>query len=460
MASDSLEPLLGLMEMPDEVLLEICANLCPHCSNIPMDLDTDLTSLSMTGSKRLRDIAQSVLRHYASPKNIRRFLQTITEQPDLAAQVRRFHNSDGDCFSLEAEAHNDVDSSNYEFDLTNEMLDGLASVHYRLLETTLAKLTGVKHLDINLPSHDGDHLYGSLEVSVPMKSVTRLSLIPWSGIDLGQMSKFLAMIPCLETLEVRDCTNITQQLPLASLRSLTFENSEMEEMSLQNIVESCPKLEHFNFGFTWKVGFSRLEHGLEEEVFSYTRLKNGSEPVTWSQAQRILHSRRETLKHLRLQFSQPRFPQTMDQEEYLPRRLRQEEYFSSFREFNALESLWVLTISFGSKDDRGTIPTFPKNVQHLVSMLPESLTCICFCGSHKEWDGLRVLARALQEGHFPRLKSVMLEKGYADPSGRYPEFIGLEEYQELFTTLGVFFELLQGSGVDSKWKQYTTTEYA
>ncbi|PNP47126.1 hypothetical protein THARTR1_10631 [Trichoderma harzianum] len=276
-----------------------------------------------------------------------------------------------------------------------------------------------------------------------MESVTRLSLNPWviCDFDLGQMGDYLAMMPCLERLKVIDCAKVTQKLPLASLRSLTFHYSDhsdghMEENSLQNIVDSCPKLEHLDLGFTWRMEGSGAAAG--------------SEPLTWSQAQRILHPRRETLKHLKLEFNKTPWGFTS------PRPVRQEEYLSSFREFKALESLWVRTVGFGSKENLGKAPTFPENVQHLVGMLPESLTRICFCGTHPEWDGLLVLAKAISEGHLPKLKKVMVEDVpyiESDQSG----------YEELSTALGACVEILEDMEdeveVDDIWKQYTTAAY-
>ncbi|KAF3072721.1 hypothetical protein CFAM422_004795 [Trichoderma lentiforme] len=422
-------PPLGLMEMPNEILLKICKKLCSHCSGFPITFEKDLSSLSMT-SKHLRAIALPVLHHDASPRKLRSFLRTITEQPDLAAQVHRFCNSGGDYYSLETEVIDYMNSTIGLMD-TCKMLNDIISSHYQLLETTLAKLTEVKHLIITLPFYDGDESNDSLKVSFPMESVTRLSLMPWSGLDLGQMGEFLAMMPCLETLEVRDCINVTQQLPLASLRSLTFNNSEMEEKSLQNIVDSCPKLEYFDSGSAW--------------MYSISRLEDGSEPLTWSQAQRTLRSRRETLKHLRLEFS-PSFGISLQT-------LGQEEYFSSFCEFDALESLWVQAIGFGSENDHGTFPTFPENVQHVVRMLPRSLTYIYFSGCHKEWNGIQVMARAIQEGYFPRLKRVVVE-------ACYPPITDVLPYcEELSATLGVCFEILDDEKMETKWKQHITAAY-
>ncbi|KAM6484566.1 hypothetical protein HDV62DRAFT_355987 [Trichoderma sp. SZMC 28011] len=168
----------------------------------------------------------------------------------------------------------------------------------------------------------------------------------------------------------------------------------------------------------------------------------------WSQAQRILYSRRDTLKHLRLDFNQAMSAMF----EYS---IKQEEYFGSFREFDALESLWVLTVGFGSWEDGAIFPTFPENVQHSVSMLPKSLTCIYFSGCLRSWNGIKVLAQAVREGHFPKLKRVAVEEDDASMAAKV-----LPYYEELSTTLGMRFEILERAEMHTRWAQYSTAAYA
>ncbi|KAL6786753.1 hypothetical protein J3E68DRAFT_445878 [Trichoderma sp. SZMC 28012] len=433
MASDSLEPPLGLMGMPAEILLEICANLCSHCSDIPINLKKDLLSLSMT-SKHLRAIALPVLHHDARPRRLRSFLRTITEQPDLAAQVRRFGNIDRD-IGQEYVPGNYGGCSNK---LMKEMMDDMISSHYRLLGTTLAKLTNAKRLSINLPFYNGFKLKDSFKVSisVSMESVTRLSLKPWFKFDLGQMGDLLAMMPRLERLKVKGCTIVGRELPLANLRSLTLDYSDLGPWGMCRIVFSCPRLEHLDLGFTKR---------MEDSPTWPVEFERGK--LSWSLVQRMLQSQRQTLKHLRLEFGR---------KSHSIRRVEQKEYFGSFCEFDGLESLWVLKDSFGSKDNDGRFPTFPESVQHLVSMLPESLTCISFSGFHKEWNGVQVMAQAIQEGYFPRLKRVMVEKFHIFHDSEKAE---LGYYQELFTALGVCFEVLDDEEMETKWKQHITAVY-
>ncbi|OPB41450.1 hypothetical protein A0O28_0081700 [Trichoderma guizhouense] len=234
-------------------------------------------------------------------------------------------------------------------------------------------------------------------------------------------------MPCLERLELEECGTVTQQLPLTRLRSLKLKRSAIGERSLQKLIDSCPKLEYFKYDFNGRIG---------------RRNEVDFEPFMWGQAQRILHSRRKTLKHLRLHFGRTFH--------YRERPLEEEEYLSSFRDFDILESLSVLTASFGSKDDDATIPIFPENVQHLVSILPKSLTCIIFRGWHEEWNGMRVLAQAIQEGQFPRLKKVVMELS--------DQFMD-ESYEEILTPLGVCFETIPQTNIGIGWRKYITIPY-
>ncbi|KAL6800685.1 hypothetical protein GGI42DRAFT_343554 [Trichoderma sp. SZMC 28013] len=416
MAPGSPKTQRSLMEMPNEVLLEICEILYSHCSDIRFTFKKDLLSLSMA-NKRLRAIAQPFLLREARPRNIRGFLQIITEKPYLAAQVRRFCNS-GD-ISLQEEVY--------------EMTDDTNASHYRLLERTLAKLTNAKRLSIDLPFSNGYELEGSqkvsVSVSVPMKSVTRLSLRPWAHFDLGQIGDFLAMMPRLERLKVIHCTQIERQLPLASLRSLTLDYSLLGPYGFQNIVGSCPKLEHLDLRFNRPIGGETIIY--DPGV------------LTWAQAQGVLQSRRQTLKHLKLELSLDiHFARVADEE----------KYFGSFCGFNGLESLWVPKASFGL-DVRADMPTFPQSVQHLVSMLPESLTCICFGGSYKKGKTIKVLAQAIEAGYFPSLKRVMVQES-DDPGGAPSGYC-----KWLSARLGVCFEILDWMEMKTEWKQYTTAAY-
>ncbi|KAL7798689.1 hypothetical protein V8C43DRAFT_276041 [Trichoderma afarasin] len=239
----SLKPPSGLMAMPTEILLEIFENLCSHCSDIPITSQQDLSNLSMT-SKRLRAIALPVLYHDASPRKMREFAQTITKYKHLAAQVHRFCNSGDDPSNLNYDVCHFISSPHGRWTLDHSIFR-----HHRRLGEVLAELTNAKHLDINVPSHHGYRLDELPKMSVSMESVTTLSLTPWVEFDLGQMCDFLAAMPCLETLKVMRCTNITQQLPLARIRSLTFSLSLIGPKSLQNLVDSCPILEYLDLDF-------------------------------------------------------------------------------------------------------------------------------------------------------------------------------------------------------------------
>lgn len=427
-APGNLELPRSLMGMPTEILLEIFENLCSHCSDIPVTSQQDLSNLSMT-SKRLRAIVLPVLYHDASPRKMREFSQTIAKHKHLAARVHRFCNYGDDPSSLNYDVYYFINSPH-----GSSTLDHSIFRHHRVLGEVLAELTNAKHLDINVPCHHGYRLDELPKMSVSMESVTTLSLTPWVEFDLGQMCDFLAAMPCLETLKVMRCTNVTQRLPLVRIRSLTFSLSLIGPKSLQNLVDSCPILEYLDLDFA--------DRGFINPRAQYVE----SAPLTWSQAQRILQSRRETLKHLRLNIGRGS-PDVG--------RISREEYFGSFREFDVLESLWVLTAGFGSVGDRGIIPTFPICERQLVTMLPGSLTCIYFGGVPEDWRGTWWMTRAIQEGHFPRLKRVVEEASSALHAARV-----LPPCERLSKALRMRWEILERAEMRTRWTKYSTAAYA
>ncbi|OPB41451.1 hypothetical protein A0O28_0081710 [Trichoderma guizhouense] len=173
---------------------------------------------------------------------------------------------------------------------------------------------------------------------------------------------------------------------MARIRSIILFDSLIDATSLWRLIDSCPELEHFEY----------YANCCEEGSYGY------SVPFTWGQAQRTLCSRRNTLKRLNLVFGK-------DYHLYLDE-MEPEDYLGSLRDLDKLEALWVETTSFGTDEDDATVPIFPADIDDLVKMLPESLTCLGFCGSHNNWDGIEILAEAIDEGHFPRLEMVWVEQ--------------------------------------------------
>ncbi|UKZ81331.1 hypothetical protein TrVFT333_009103 [Trichoderma virens FT-333] len=109
-----------------------------------------------------------------------------------------------------------------------------------------------------------------------------------------------------------------------------------------------------------------------------------------------------------------------------------DDYYDSFKAFDKLERLSIRTTLFGTKDEdgEGLIPKFPADVQDLVAKLPGSLTSITFFGSHKDWNGIMVLAEAIKQGYFPRLKEVLVEQEEEES----------ERSRKLLAACGVYYE--------------------
>ncbi|KAL7934532.1 hypothetical protein V8C35DRAFT_326930 [Trichoderma chlorosporum] len=258
----------------------------------------------------------------------------------------------------------------------------------RLLKLMLARLPNAEYVSIEAPFFDEIPSFeDSHNNRIVMKSVRRLSICPGDSFDLALTGNLLSIMPRVEQLTVYDCGRIRQRLPLAGLRTLILSRSLIDETSLKNIIDSCPELEHFEYHI--------MTAGWSDFIDTMT--------FTWGEAQRILYSRRTTLKHLNFEFGKE-FSAFIEEPLWII------DSLSSLRDFERLETLWVRTTSFGTEDEDEVVPIFPKDVQHLVSMLPQSLRRLGFCGSHSDWNGIETLAEAILEGHFPRLRVVLLEQ--------------------------------------------------
>ncbi|PNP47127.1 hypothetical protein THARTR1_10632 [Trichoderma harzianum] len=380
----------SLMTMPDEILVKICEYMCYHCSAHAYKVG-DLALFSLT-CRHLRDIAQPILYHHATPGNMVPFVRTLIERPDVAAQVRILFtdeahrdsklDTDIEIFQAEAQRLNHGNRNKW----TREMLDDVIEYHHRLFELAIALLPNVKQITLLVPSKPQQELDELFGAPVALKSVRSLTVLPLELVDFGRFKCILAMMPRLERLQIEECHCITQALPLAELRTLIITESGISTGSLRNIIQSCPKLEHFEY---------------HDWARDYPEYLDFEEECTWGLAQCILQSRKKTLKHLNFIF---RVNCRMDDD------LKPEDYLDSFRDFDGLETLWVLPISFGTADTQSGAPIFLRDVQDLVDMLPQSLTCLGLSCMHEDWQGIKILALAIEQGYFPKLKQVMVEQ--------------------------------------------------
>ncbi|KAL6786754.1 hypothetical protein J3E68DRAFT_445883 [Trichoderma sp. SZMC 28012] len=385
----------SLVTMPDEILVKICENMCRHCSGIDNweSKEGALKRFSLT-CRRLRDIAQPILYHQSAPGNMIPFMRTIIERPDLAAQVRNFFTYEADdpelfdtdieIFRAEAQRLNHGNRNKW----TRAMLDNKYRYQQRLFELALALLPNVKKITLIVPSRSQEELDGLFGAPVVLKSVHRLTVLPWEPVDFGRFKDILAMMPRLERLQIEECHCITQTLPLAELRTLIIVECGISTESLQNIIQSCPNLEHFEYQ-SWARDYPPEYFGFEEEC-------------TWGLAQDILRSRKKTLKHLNLTFN---LNCRMDVDDLGP-----DDYLSSFDDFDGLETLWLLPIGFGTTPAGFGPPIFPRDVDDLVTMLPQSLICLGLCCPLENWQGIKTLALAIEQGYFPKLKYVMVDQ--------------------------------------------------
>ncbi|PTB62546.1 hypothetical protein BBK36DRAFT_1087766, partial [Trichoderma citrinoviride] len=393
--------------LPNELLYMICAKFCSHCTDPTNDQfrynyrsSQVISRLSKT-CKRLRDIAQPVLYHYVYPKEIWLFLRTIMVRPDLAAQVRSFRHDLDSNINYEAEDPDTIFDPWINQPRRKNWLsqfEGIESldefgIRRWLIESILTRLPNARQLFIDVPLYRRSTL-GTL---VDFSSVTRLVFMPPIHLGRGYLRDFLSTMPYLEELALAVLGNGSEFLHLPELRFLELFGYDIGAETLMAIIGSCPKLERFGF---------YGEPGLEN--------------FRWDQVQRILHQRRETLKHLKFRA----IPYFLDEDyEVMSDR-------GSFRGFDGLETLYMNAESFnteGAKDFEALFPIFPADVVEMVDLLPESLLCLGFYDLRCQWKGIDVLAQAIREGHFPRLKTVYLTLEGAD----------LEESRSILAAVGV-----------------------
>ncbi|KAM6484565.1 hypothetical protein HDV62DRAFT_379023 [Trichoderma sp. SZMC 28011] len=385
----------SLMTMPDEILIKICEDLCRHGSGELhwKNREGALTRLSLT-CRHLRDVAQPILHHEAIPRNMVPFVRTLIERPDLAAQIRTLYtdeawgdskrDTDINIFREEAQRLNHGNRNKW----TQATLDDKFKYHHRLSELALALLPNVKKIALFVPSKPEQELDELFGAHVALKSLRSLTVLPSEPVDFGRFRSILAMMPRLERLQIEECHCITQSLPLAEIRTLIITESCISMRSLQTIIQSCPKLEHFEY-HDWARDY-------------YLDYFDSEAECTWGLAQDILRSRKKTLKHLNFMFD---LDCDLDVDDLDP-----EDYLSSFDDFDGLETLWLLPISFGRTDTECGPPIFPRDVDDLVTMLPQSLTCLGLSCMHENWQGIKTLALAIEQGYFPKLKHVMVDQ--------------------------------------------------
>ncbi|KAL7813959.1 hypothetical protein V8C44DRAFT_326800 [Trichoderma aethiopicum] len=413
----------SLVTLPNELLYKICESFCPHCTYVPRPLydfdDRDsllvpgrnaLACLSKT-CRRLRYIAQPVLYHYVYTTRSWHVLRSITARPDLAAHVR----------GLEYLDHTD-----------NHSLKGLNVVaatrkHKRLqrnrvaLHPTYTHLTGRPHvlelISRRLPNIeefliDVSEMRG-WDFMVDLKSIRRLRLYVNNYIAPGMLhlASFLSVMPRLEGLRIAtDCPLESTHLPpVTEIRTLDLEFSGWCVSDLIPVINSCPKLERFRY------------YG----VSGY-----GTGCLTWPRTQHILYSRRTTLKHVNFSWQPWRGPDQGD--------IRGD--MGSFRSLDGLETLWIEVGCAIPQRWKPRITRFPADTAEMIELLPESLRLIYFRGLSREWHGIEMLALAIHEGHFPRLKTVVVQQVGAK----------LRKSRKLLAAVGVACESISGGSENGR----------
>ncbi|KAL7818562.1 hypothetical protein V8C26DRAFT_434361 [Trichoderma gracile] len=377
----------SLLTLPNELLYKICENLCPHCANLPLlsrygyQLAIKTTALSCLSKtcRVLREIAQPILYHYVDTIKYWPFLRSIIARPDLAAHVRALQYTGDTRFEKDAvlRAH-------------RELLDHMTGIH-ETYTGALERANTLESILTRLPNVEELHIYMGykyvLALRARLKSIRRLGLYcVGCHSNLDQMGNLLSVMPHLEdlTIPINFQPAGTYMLPITELRSLDLGCSSWNVLGLTTIIDHNPKLERFRcIGATgW---------GL-----------NGDD-LPWPWMQRTLYPLRKTLKHVN--FSSHRF--------YYPDQSSLRHYFGSFRKLDGLETLWMKVGGIIPKRWSSKVTRFPADATEMVELLPESLRLVYFRGLTQGWHGIEMLAQAIEGGHFPRLKTVVVQQSGA-----------------------------------------------
>ncbi|KAL6872360.1 hypothetical protein HDV57DRAFT_505529 [Trichoderma longibrachiatum] len=413
----------SLMTLPNELLYKICESFCPHCTHAPrafsgvgkhrpllVDGRSALSYVSKT-CRRLREIAQPVLYHYVYTTRNWHVLRSIIARPDLAAHVRGLeylgHTDNHSLQDLDivtaTRDHKQLQENKVAIHPTCTRLAGQPHV----LELISTRLPNAEELRINMSKMRG------WDFMVDLKSIRRLRLyidsyyVPSHRLHLAS---FLSVMPRLECLRISGDTSLqsTHLFP-TEIRTLDLDFSEWHPSSLIPVIDCCPKLERFRY---------------------YGVPQSHPEGLTWPRTQHIVYSRKTTLKHVNFSWQPGREP--------CQGNLRSE--LGSFRSLDGLETLWMEVGCAIPKRWKSWVTRFPANTTELIELLPESLRLIYFRGLSRGWHGIEMLALAIRRGHFPRLKTVVVQQAGAT----------LRKSRKVLAAVGVACESISGASENGR----------
>lgn len=421
----------GLSSFPREILSMICENLCSHCTSNTRDskeldwgnVPKALLALSQT-CRVLREIAQPITYHVLAyvpyysyfPK----FIRTLDERPDLAAQIRWLRQHTYECGGWNYDKAEDIElvkgvakrlgmqrENDEDFESADEEDTSLGKFCIELLIALAPNLEALQVYVENDGNYEGTKYYYTAErrrqVGLKAASLHRLKRLEFLTDDDWGVSAnvpgvpvLLSLAPNLEHLSLYGCKGLSHEWDEedeetgtifrdgagSSLRVVEFKGSALEgdgdtDSLISDIVSHAPHLERFSYQSQAAYLGEHIDvHFSARDFLGCLRpTKNSLKFLNIDLTEHSLHGRSgETV-----------VPQVL-------------------QGFTALETVKLDDTSFCRHRGNPEVPstcltdTLPANLKTLVLRLYE--------GAHA-WADLERLA--VESGKFPKLRRVQIE---------------------------------------------------
>ncbi|KAH6997281.1 hypothetical protein EDB80DRAFT_147454 [Ilyonectria destructans] len=381
----------SLQQMPPELLVAICQQLCPHCTppwTAPLSrLDpcwqhrrqelspprlSALANLSRS-CRWLRNVARPFLYHFPvtrGPQTLT-LLKTLSQRPDIASHVKELGSVTNFWSVVQERLTSHVDRSGID---RNFLRKDLKLIQLGLL---ICLAPNLEFLELALCNEPVPLLR---PCRLPrLRHLTLICRYRSSQVSLNSVKNILQSAPNLQTIEACGIGAVAALSEHSNIRTLVLERSVMARDDFRRTMRAFPKLASFTF-----------------RTPQFALLENTD--ATPSQIEQAIMTRRDTLRH---------FVLAVDPAFCLPI-----SHLIDNLNKTALESLTI-----DSKNIMATRSDHPSPTVGLLNLLPPTIQSfrLTSCPDHM-WDDIFELATKTRV-YFPSLRKV--------------EFPGLETKQAL-----------------------------
>lgn len=266
---------MSLLDLPSEILREVCINFCLHCSHalstakeVPMhgeDVErkeliqlhnSSLSSLCRT-SRQLNAVATPILYHgLFDVKHYAKFMRSLKERPALALFIKQI--TIDEYIELDPRDQGLIDEIAGQLgisiperfiipdlDIQTEDGDRVYTRQEFLVDLCLSQTVNISELSLNysLLWRPGKSILSS-STFPSLKTLRLVSVEPCERSHLGVVTNLLKKSPNIESLEVYRCTVIPRHTPLylRNLKSPKLRRSSLAGGMLRGIANSCKNL--------------------------------------------------------------------------------------------------------------------------------------------------------------------------------------------------------------------------